>query len=248
MRQTMCTAALICLFAAAPLRADEAKALLERAIKAQGGEEKLKAAQAATFKTKGNVLADGQQVELGGDATVQGDGHYRWSASITFMGRTENGVIVITPEKIWGKGGNQANAEEAPAEAAFVRDVFRTIRLPQNLTALRAKDVTLSHLGELKVDDRVTVGLKVATKDRPDVDLYFDKETSLPLRAEIRVKEPGEANEKVYAFTFTDYKDVNGVKMFGKFSLKRDDKVTMEMELSDFQFPGQLGADAFAKP
>jgi hypothetical protein len=248
MRQIVWTAALVCLIAAAPLRADEATALLDRAIKAQGGEEKLKAAQSASFKTKGTVTAGGMQVDLAGDAAVQGDGLYRWNVTFSAMGRTESGVIVVTPEKIWGKGGNQANAEEAPAEAAFLRDVFRTIRLPQNLAVLRNQDTTLSHLGELKIEERAAVGLKVATKGRPEIDLFFDKETHLPLRAEIRVKEPGEANEIVYAFIFADYKDVNGVKMYGKFTLKRDDKVTLVMEFSDFQLQEKLGADLFAKP
>src|SRR5262249_50759449 len=139
-------------------------------------------------------------------------------------------------------------AQEAPPDAAFVRDVFRTVRLPQNLTALRGKDVELSHLGEVKVNDRTAIGLKVATKGRPDVDLFFDKETALPLRAEVRVKEPGQANEILYAFDFADYKDVNGVKLFGKMTFKRDDKTFMEMEFSDFQLQEKLGDDTFAKP
>src|SRR5438874_4432134 len=124
MRQTLWTVPLLCLLAAGPLGADEAKDLLDRAVKAQGGEEKLAKARAATFKTKGTVQANGMQVELGGDAAVQGDGLFRWNATIAFMGRTENGIIVVTPEKIWGKGGDRAT-EEAPAEAAFLRDVFR---------------------------------------------------------------------------------------------------------------------------
>src|SRR5437879_4124768 len=123
MRQTLWTAPLVCLLAAAPLRADEAKDLLDRAIKAQGGEEKLNKAQAATFKTKGNIQANGIQVELAGDASVHGAGLVRWELTFTAMGRTESGVLVVTPEKIWAKGGNRP-AEEAPAEVAFLRDVF----------------------------------------------------------------------------------------------------------------------------
>ena len=247
MRQTLWIAPLLCLLAAAPLRADEAKDLLDRAIKAQGGEQKLKAAHAVTFKTKGTIQANGIQVELGGDATAQGAGLVRWNVSFTAMGRTESGVIVVTPEKIWGKGGNRPT-EEAPAEAAFIRDVFRTIRLPQDLTALRDKDVTLSHLGELKVDDRTALGLKVAVKGRPDVDLFFDKETALPLRAEIHILEPGDANETTYGFYFTDYKDVNGVKLFARVALKRDDQVSMEMEFSDFRLQEKFDDTMFAKP
>ncbi len=178
---------------------------------------------------------------------VQGVDHIRWNATINEMGRMESGTIVVTPEKIWGKGSN-AEAEEAPMDFAFIRDVFRTIRLSENLTALRGKEVMVSHLGELKIENRPAVGLKVTTRGRPDVDLFFDKETSLPLRAEVRVTEPMKTNEVVYTFSFADYKDVNGIKQYSKITLKRGDKSNMEMEFGDFKFQEKLDNTLFAKP
>ncbi len=150
--------------------------LLDRAIKAQGGDEKLSKAQGATFNTKGTIEVENMKGEVTGDVAVQGEDHIRWNATFSAMGRMDSGTIVVTPEKIWGKGGNR-EAEEAPKEIAFIRDVFRTIRLSQNLTALRNKEVMVSHLGEVKIDNRAAVGLKVTTKGRPDIDLFFDKET-----------------------------------------------------------------------
>jgi len=163
------------------------------------------------------------------------------------MGRTNNAILVVTPEKIWNGNGTQ-QGRELPAAFAFLRDAFRAIRLAQDLTALRDKDVTLSHLGEVKIDDRVAVGLKVVAKGQPDVDLFFDKETLLPARAEVRVLEPGDANETVYAFYFADYKEVDGVKLFGKLTLKRDDKTSLEMELSDFRPREALDEGTFDRP
>jgi hypothetical protein len=244
--QTLWTAPLLCLLVNATVP-DEATTLLDRAIKAQGGDEKLGKTLCATFTTKGTIEVENMKGELSGDTASQSADHIRWNVSFSFMGRTESGTIIVTPEKIWAKGGNR-EVEEAPKEVAFIRDVFRTIRLPQNLTALRHKDVTLSHLGEVKIDNRTAVGLKIATKDRPDVDLFFDKDTALPLRAELRVTEPGQANEVVYAFYFTDYKDVDGIKQFGKLTFKRDDKTTMEMEFSDFKFQEKLEKTLFDKP
>ncbi len=60
------------------------------------------------------------KAEVTGDVAVQGEDHIRWNATITAMGRGESGTIVVTPEKIWGKGGNR-EAEEAPKDAAFIR-------------------------------------------------------------------------------------------------------------------------------
>ncbi len=108
----------------------------------------------------------------------------------------------------------------------------------------------VSHLGEVKIDNRPAVGLKIATKGRPDVDLFFDKETSLPLRAEVRVTEPMQANEVVYAFYFADYKDVDGIKQYSKMTFKRDDE---EFHHGDgvqatFKFREKLDNTLFAKP
>jgi hypothetical protein len=240
------SAHLVCLMVGTPL-ADEATTLLDRAIKAQGGEEKLNKAQGATFQVKGTADIEGMKAELGGDVSTQGANNIHWNAAFTAMGRTENGTIIITSEKIWAKGGNR-EAEEAPKEVAFIRDVFRTIRLCQNLSTVPGKDVTLSHLGELKIDKQTAVGLKIATKGRPDIDVFFDKETHLPLRAEVRVTEPGQANEVLYAFFFSDYKDVNGIQCASKMTFKRDDKTTMEVEFSEFKFMEKLDETLFAKP
>ncbi len=248
MLQSLWTAPLLCLLVSAPVP-DETTTLLDRVIKAQGGDEKLSKAKGATFTTKGTAGADGMKAEIKGDVAVQGVDRIRWNFTFTAMGREQSGTLVVTAEKIWAKGGGgNGDTEEAPKEEDFIHDVFRTIRLSQNLSALRNKEVMVSHLGEVKIDNRAAVGLKVASKGRPDVDLFFDKETSLPLRAELRVTEPMQANEVVYAFYFADYKDVNGIKQYSKMTFKRDDKTFMEMEFSDFKFQEKLDNTLFDKP
>ena len=49
---------------------------------------------------------------------------------------------------------------------------------------LKAKAFTLTPLEPIKVDDRPALGIKVTRKDYPEVTLYFDKETHLPVRVE----------------------------------------------------------------
>jgi hypothetical protein len=247
MRPILWTASLLCLLAAAPVRADEAGDLLDRAVKAQGGDERLSKAQGITCRTKGHLQLQNVAFDLDGEATAQGTGLFRWKVSFSVMGRTNDALLVVTPEKIWNSNANRP-ANELPAEFAFLREVFRTIRLAQNLHVLRDKDVTISHLGELKVDERICVGLKVVRKGWPDVDLCFDKETLLPARAEVRVKEPGDAEETVYGFHFSNFKDVDGVKLFAKVVLKRDDKTSLEMEFSDLRLQDKFDDNTFAKP
>jgi hypothetical protein len=225
---------------------DESTTLLDRAIRAQGGNAKLSQAQGATFHIKGTIGPEGNTFTLSGDIAAQAVDQVRCLLTFSFNPGLM-ATLTITPRTVWEKGKIEAREIGNP-EQAIIRDIFRTIRLSQNLTLLRGKDVTLSHLGESRIYNRGAVGLKVATRGRPDVDLFFDKETALPLRAEVRVTERGEANEVVYAFFFADYKEVDGVKCASKITVKRDNHPVAEMEFSDFKFQEKLDETLFAKP
>ena len=124
------------------------------------------------------------------------------------------------------------------------------MRLAQHLTALTDPKYQLSSLGELKIGERLAVGIKVAEKDRPDLDLFFDKDTCLPLRIEVRIKEPAPLGgmEMTHAVYFEDYKDFDGLKHFTKLTLKRDDKSLIELELSEVKRQPKLDDSVFAKP
>jgi hypothetical protein len=87
----------------------------------------------------------------------------------------------------------------------------------------------------------------VERKDLPDVDLFFDKETHLPIKAEVRVKERG-GEEMLHTLLFQDYKEDGGVKHFTKLTLLRADKEAMVMELSEVKRLEKLEATLFDKP
>jgi hypothetical protein len=115
------------------------------------------------------------------------------------------------------------------------------------VTPLKAKDLKLSPLGEMKVNDRAALGIKVVKKDYPDVDLYFDKETHLPIKCELRVKEKN-GMEVTTAWFFSDFKEVAGVKHPLKVALHREDKKMMEMEIGEAKSEEKVDEGTFAKP
>jgi hypothetical protein len=252
MRRAVGVAWIFCLLAgglpAGAGEADEAAALLDKAVGALGGAGKLAPLAGCTCKTKGTVEAGGMKVELSGEWSALALDRYRWEVQIEADGRTETGKLVVNGDKVWA-ADNRGNASEFPKEiAAFLRAEFRVLRLAERLVPLRDKAYTLSPLGELKIEDRAAVGLKVAHKDQPDVDLFFDKETMLPVRAELRVKEPDGGEEVLHSYYFSDYKDAGGVKHFTKVRLRRDDKPLLEIALEDVKLHESLDDGLFAKP
>jgi hypothetical protein len=242
----------VLLLCAAPLRADdaaEARKVLDRGIKALGGEDRLGKLGAVTWKGKGQFTAEGLTAEFQNEMSLSGLDQMNWKLDLQIMGRALGGTLVMAGDKGWFRNNTQGRTDDMPKEVApLFRNSLRSVRLAQQLTPLRDQRYQLSPLGELKVGDRPAVGIKVVEKDRPDLDLYFDKETGLPLRIEARVKEPQGAEEVTHAWYFESYKDFDGVKHFTKLVLRRDDKPTIEMELSEVKREEKLDESIFGKP
>src|SRR5207248_11447730 len=92
------------------------------------------------------------------------------------------------------------------------------------LLPLKDKAFTLTTIGEVEVEKRPALGVKVSSKGHRDVDLYFDKESGLLVKTETRLKDEG--GQEVMAETFLrDYKDVEGTKHAMKFAVHRDGKL-----------------------
>ena len=61
------------------------------------------------------------------------------------------------------------------------------VRLAQWLVPLQDEEFERTALGELKVGERQTVGIKFGHKNGLYLDLYFDKEAGLPVKAQMHV-------------------------------------------------------------
>jgi hypothetical protein len=236
---------------AAPARADEdaaAKAVLAKALQAMGGETKLSKLQGVTFKVKGTLDIQGIQVDLSGEWSLQGLDRARWEVEATVMNRTETATLLLVGDKAWASSGGRSR--EAPKEdAAMFRRALYGARLSLNPALLRDQTkLKLSPLGELKIGERETVGLKVAQKGFPDIDLFFDKKTGLPYKSEIRQKEGKDGMEVAHAFVFGDYKEFGGIKQFTRVKFLRDDKALLDLECSEIKPQEKLDDSLFARP
>jgi hypothetical protein len=238
----------VCAVAARGDDATEARKTLDTAVQALGGADKLAGLDSVTAKSKGKLTTD-ETVEFRDEWSVSGTDRLRWKVDAQVKARTVTGLMIFNTDKVWFRDEARAQSAELPKEIMPIfREDLRALRLAQQLTTLFDKKYQLSSLGELKVGERAAVGIKIAEKDRPELDLYFDKETRLPLRIEVRVKEPGAAEEATHALLFEDYKDFDGVKHFTKMTLKRDNKTTLELELIEVKRQAKLDDSVFAKP
>jgi hypothetical protein len=232
------------LFSHSDLRAadgPDAKAIVEKAIKALGGEEKLKKHAAATWNEAGKYYGMGDGIDYEAKYTVQWPDRFRLEISGVF-------TIVLTKDKGWvnsaNSGTSEIPADELAEQQARQRASWITTRLP-----LTDKDLKWTATGETKIDDRPALGVTVSQAGQRDVALFFDKETGLLTKGEIIVKSREHGNMEVKQETvYSAYKEVEGLKTPTKLSIKRDGKLFVEGERSDIKFPEKLDDAVFGKP
>jgi hypothetical protein len=227
-----------------PARAveNDAKAILDKAIQALGGEEKLKKAEAMTWKGKGTITFNDNEREITFHATVQGLDHYRGEVDSDEF----HGVTVLSGNKGWRKFGDNSRELEEEALANQKRTVYLQV-IPATLVALKGDGFKLETAGEEKVGDKPAVALKVTPPDGKEFTLAFDKESGLPVKLVARVV-GFQGQEYTQETTFADYKDFGGMKKATKMVSKRDGEKFRDEQITEFQILDKVDPKTFSEP
>jgi hypothetical protein len=224
--------------------AAQARAVIDRSVQAVGGEAKLAGAGRYTQKATGKFHGPAGPVAFTGEWTADLPGQVRESVESEADGMKFRAVKVIAGDKGWLRVND--SVEELDKDAlATARDetyaAWVTTLLP-----LKEKEFTLAPLGEAKVGDRDAVGVRVTRADRPDVTLYFDKEKGWLLRTEYAVKVHGlKVRQEVF---YDDYKDADGLQRPRTLTVKRDGKLLVECEVTEFKALDKADPKLFEKP
>jgi hypothetical protein len=232
-----------------PVRADDAadaRALVEKAVKAQGGQEKLDKFAAHTMKFKGTFHGMGQAIPMTGEIFVQGADKSKVEVEVEAGGMKFQIVNVLNGDKGWAKMGKDLKELDKDEVAEAQEQAY--FAWVATLAPLKDKKFTLKTIGEQEVNKRATLGVKVSSKGHRDVDLYFDKETGLLVKTETRVKDEGSGQEVTEETFPSGYKEVEGTKQSMKFTVKRDGKLFLEGEATEMTLAEKLDASTFDKP
>lgn len=237
-------AAAVLVSAAAPVRADDrdvAVALLEKAIKAHGGEDALNRSR--------NLSRTGAGVMLEGNANHP----FTEQTLLALPDRSriavevDKGVkitLVLNADRGWKAfGGAVAELTKEAVEEA--REDSRVLWLA-TLTPLLTSTYTLTPLPDGSVDGEPVAGIKVAAKGHFDAKLYFSKRTYLLVKIERRAREAGVEFDKAYIFS--DYKDFDGVQLPVRELQLLNGKKFIERTSATYKILRRADDAAFAKP
>jgi hypothetical protein len=231
------------------LRADDdPRAIVTKAIKAHGGEEFLTKHQAGQAKNKGKITIAGVgEVEFTQETAFMLPDKLKETMELSVAGMKVSIVSLINGEKISiNSNGTDVpitdDIKKALGEATYSMKVARMTSL------LKDKAFELSAAGEIKVDDKPAVGVRVSSKGQKDVTLYFDKKTGLLAKVEHRPTDAMTGNEITEERIIQEYqKSDAGVPVPKKVVVKRDGKDYLTVDVLEVKMLEKLADSEFTK-
>jgi hypothetical protein len=229
-------------------RGDEKDAtpIIDAAIKALGGEEKLTKAMNFSSKSKGTVSINENELPITVSATMQGLNLYRSDFEIEFNGQAVKGQVILNGKKGWQTFSDNVMDLDAERLEAAKQNAY-LMAIPWTLLPLKGKDFKVEAAPEEKVNGKPADVLKGTGPDGKPFTLYFDKETHLPAR--IVAKVMGMQGEELLQETsFNDFKDFDGTKHASKFETKRDGNAFSKQELLEYKIVEKPDPSLFEEP
>jgi hypothetical protein len=245
MRKMWAVAAVAVLVAAAgPARADDrevAVALVEKAIKAHGGEDAL--GRTRTLSRSGT----GTMTLFGNNSSFTEETLFALPDRIRITVDPKNGTrvtLVLNGDKAWKVIGGAPLEMDKPGVEEIREEAY--VLWLATLTPLLKDTYTLSTLPDGSAEGEPVAGVKVVAKGHFDAKLYFSKRSHLLLKIERHAREAGQQLEKTYIFG--DYKDVDGVQLPTRELQLLNGKKFIERTQATYKILRRADDAAFAKP
>lgn len=248
-RWTCCLLAAAWMLAAAnSIHAEDAaaKAVLDKAVKALGGEAKLTKAETYIRKAKGTITFNGNDSSVTLESTIQGLDRARNDFEGQFGDNKVKGTAVLNGDKGWRKFNDNLMELDANALANEKRGLYLLV-VPARIVPIFGKGFQYASDGEEKIDKKAAVKVKITAPDGKDFTISFDKESGLPVKVVARVAGI-QGQEFTQETIYSDYKDVDGIKRPMKVSAKRDGQSFMEQEVNEFKVLDKVDPKTFEKP
>jgi hypothetical protein len=226
--------------------AADARAIVEKAFKAHGG-QKAGAAATVAVKSKGTVFAGGMEIPYSGTTYATRPDKQRVELTMEIMGNSVLFVSVFNGNAGWVKVA-QMLLEMSADQVKEAREQLYASRVGELWPLLSDAEYKLSVIGDDKAGDRAVVGVRVAREKHRDIRLYFCKETWLVLRTDTSIVPDGGSEEVEQITLLSDYKDADGVKYPGKVVITRKGEKFLDGEITEFKRLEKPEDSWFQKP
>lgn len=251
MRAFLCAVLLGLFFTATSLHAEDAadaKAVIEKAVKAAGGADKVSKPCALVWKYKGTFSGLGDPIELTGEVIQQTPkGQYKNVVNFEFMGNKGTRIVVFDGSKGWATFMGMT-MEMGEDELAETKEQAYSTRLA-DLSRIQDPSLKFEPLGESKVGDKSVIGFKVTSPGHKELKLYFDKASGLVAKVERKARDTMNNDDVDQEQLFENYKEwPDGVKRAMKQTTKRSGKDYIATEVTESKVEDKVDDKVFTKP
>jgi hypothetical protein len=219
----------------------DAKQILQRAIKAAGGVRSLERLKSPMmWMERGTFYGMGEGSPYVGQYAAKWPDWYRQEIENAFaISISGDSAWVTSPSGVKKLAGAQLDEQLKQVRVAWAERLFPLTDKAYELTAIDGVDI----------NGRATVGIKAAHSDGRDIKFFFDKQTYLIAKIETMVISPQYGPEPVLSETFyTDHKSFAGVIMPSKYKLYYGNKLFVEGETVDYKIGATLDPKHFEPP
>ena len=224
------------------------RAIVDRAIKAHGGEAAMAKHTGMTMKGSGTYYGAGEGIPYDGAWVLQGHTQRSFTIESKVNNMTFKFQRVVNGDKGWIKLNEAATTPMSKDELAEEKEQLFAGWVGR-LAPLKDKSFTLTLIGEAKAGEKPVVGVRVSKNGHRDVNLYFDKQTGLLLKSETTLKDfMAGGVEYIQTTIMQEHKEVMGVKYASKILIQKDGKRLVEAEMSEIQPAEKLDDSHFKQP
>ena len=225
--------------------ADPPRTVLETAVKAHGGPEKLAASLTGRVRLKmTGSLPPAGHFAVTSEETFQLPRRYRRLITGEVGGMPFRMEYAVVGANGWTRRGT------GPAESFRGREVPLEQRWNATLAllpSLLGDEYRLAAAGTGTVDGRDAVGVKVA-RGEGEWALYFDGASGLLVKSKRRMPHPLSGQEVDGEVVYSGYKDVSGVPYPMRMTTYTEGEKMFELEIAEIQFLDQIDDRLFDKP
>lgn len=231
-----------------PTLADDAKAIIEKAIKAAGWDKDAPTA-VRTWTDKGKFTGGGMAAEYTGQWAFAGPDKYRFTVKLEFGGQKVDLTVIANGDQVYEAAFGMSRLAEGE-KREYVRGQVYRLWVQSLLPLLTDKDFVLKQLPEIKIGDAAAVGVEVTRKDKPAVKLYFDAKTGLMVKSEMLTKNEFDGWKETLSEAFIGgWTDAGGGrKAFTTLRIAVAGKTQMESALSDAKIDDRYDRKKFDIP
>ena len=223
----------------------DVEAILDKAIKALGGEDKLTKIQAVALKAKGKIIiGDNQEHEFTSQTIAQGLDRFRSELEVEGVrGRQLRMLSVLNGDKVWLSVGGVA-LQPDHALAGLKRSAYLTL-IPLTVVPMKRPGFKLRAAGEEQVEAEPALVIKVTCPDGSDMAVSFNKKSGRPVKVAGKVFGLDD-REMMQETIFGAYRNFGGIHVATRVEVKIDGKPYRTQELTEFKILDTVEPSTFS--